>query len=65
AYCDELYHKLIIEEEKLKGLPEKYRRRIRAEAELMELLNRAHKLHELRVEAGSCFVPATAVAEPG
>jgi tellurite resistance protein TerC len=62
AYCDELYHKLIIEEEKLKGLPEKYRSRIRAESELMELLKRAHQLHQLRDEAGNCFVPATAVS---
>ncbi|MGX6605856.1 TerC family protein [Micromonosporaceae bacterium Da 78-11] len=58
AYCDEIYHRLQIEEASLKGLPEKYRARIRAEAELMELLQRAHQLHDRRVAAGSCFVPA-------
>ncbi len=57
AYCDELFHKLRVEEERLKALPEKYRARIRAEADLMTLLRRAHVLHDERVADGSCFVP--------
>jgi tellurite resistance protein TerC len=56
-YCDELYHKLLDEEANLKKLPEKYRVRIREEAELMELLHRAHERHEQRVLAGTCFRP--------
>nr|WP_296071563.1 TerC family protein [uncultured Actinoplanes sp.] len=55
AYCDEIYHRLLIEEGRLKQLPEKYRARIRAEEELVELLQRAHKVHEDRVAAGRCF----------
>ena len=31
AYCDEIYHKLLDEEEHLRSLPEKYRKRIRQE----------------------------------
>ena len=58
AYCDEIFHKLLREEEQLRRLPEKYRRQIRQEDELMELLRRAHRVHEERVEAGRCFVPA-------
>jgi tellurite resistance protein TerC len=58
AYCDEVYHRLLHEEEQLKQLPEKYRRRIREESELIELLRRAHAVHEERVRAGRCFVPA-------
>jgi tellurite resistance protein TerC len=58
AYCDEIYHRLLIEEGHLKSLPEKYRARIRRETELMELLRRAHELHEQRVASGTCFVPA-------
>jgi tellurite resistance protein TerC len=54
-YCDEIYHKLLEEEAHLKRLPEKYRARIRQEAELMALLRRAHEAHEARVSAGTCF----------
>jgi tellurite resistance protein TerC len=64
AYCDEIFHKLLVEEERLKSLPEKYRARIRAEAELMELLRRAHQLHDQRVAGGNCFAPAGAAAGP-
>jgi tellurite resistance protein TerC len=59
-YCDDLFHKLLGEEAKLRTLPEKYRARIRAEDELMDLLQRAHELHDERVAAGRCFVPAGA-----
>jgi tellurite resistance protein TerC len=62
AYCDEIFHKLLIEEARLKSLPEKYRARIRAEDELMELLKRAHRLHDERVAAGTCFVPESQIA---
>jgi tellurite resistance protein TerC len=55
-YCDEIYHKLLDEEAHLKGLPEKYRARIRQEDELMDLLRRAHRVHDERVTAGTCFV---------
>jgi TerC family integral membrane protein len=57
-YCDRLFHKLLIEEANLRGLPEKYRARIRAEEELMRLLRRAHEVHDQRVAAGRCFAPA-------
>ncbi|XVU24626.1 TerC family protein [Actinoplanes sp. CA-054009] len=60
AYCDEIFHKLLVEEARLKSLPEKYRAQIRAEDELMALLHRAHQLHEERVAAGTCFVPESA-----
>ncbi|GAA4956810.1 TerC/Alx family metal homeostasis membrane protein [Actinoplanes utahensis] len=59
AYCDEIYHKLLVEEENLKRLPEKYRARVRGESELMALLERAHRVHEERVAAGSCFAART------
>jgi TerC family integral membrane protein len=58
AYCDEIYHKLLKEEAQLRSLPEKYRMQIHEERELMELLRRAHQVHEERVDAGRCFVPA-------
>jgi tellurite resistance protein TerC len=58
AYCDEIYHKLLNEEEHLRSLPEKYRKRIRQERELMDLLRRAHQVHETRVADGRCFVPS-------
>jgi len=58
AYCDEIFHRLLVEEAHLKSLPEKYRARIRAEDELMALLGRAHLLHDERVANGTCFVPA-------
>ncbi|MBB2946162.1 tellurite resistance protein TerC [Actinoplanes lutulentus] len=56
-YCDEIYHRLLVEEKSLRELPEKYRARIRQEDELMTLLRRAHQLHAERVAAGSCFAP--------
>ena len=56
-YCDEIYHKLLDEEAHIKRLPEKYRARIRQEDELMDLLRRAHALHDRRVLAGQCTMP--------
>ena len=46
------------EEEIIRGLPEKYRRRIRDEHELMDLLRRAHAVKDERVtRAGSTRFP--------
>ena len=59
AYCDEIYHRLLVEEEHLRTLPEKHRARIRQEDELMDLLRRAHQAHEERVADGRCFAPST------
>jgi tellurite resistance protein TerC len=64
AYCDEIFHRLLTEEAHLKSLPEKYRARIRAEAELMDLLRRAHRLHQERVTKGTCFVPVPTGESP-
>jgi tellurite resistance protein TerC len=58
AYCDEIFHRLLDEEAHIKSLPERYRARIRAERELMELLHRAHEVHTERVATGRCFAPA-------
>jgi tellurite resistance protein TerC len=58
-YCDEVFHRLLEEEAKIKALPEKQRKWIRQEDELMDLLHQAHAAHRERVEAGGCFVPAT------
>ncbi|MGP3956665.1 TerC/Alx family metal homeostasis membrane protein [Nonomuraea sp. 3N208] len=45
---EELFGKLCAEEEALKKLPEKYRRRIREEEKLMTLLRRVHEEHGRR-----------------
>ena len=60
AYCDVIFHRLLGEEARLRSLPERYRARIRAEQELMDLLRRAHELHDHRVSDGRCFVAAIA-----
>jgi tellurite resistance protein TerC len=65
AYCDEIFHRLLDEEAHLKSLPERYRARIRAEQELMDLLRRAHELHDQRVADGRCFVPAGTAGAAG
>ncbi|NMO50523.1 TerC/Alx family metal homeostasis membrane protein [Actinoplanes sp. TBRC 11911] len=62
AYCDEIYHRLLQEETRLRTLPEKHRARVRAEKDLMDLLGRAHKLHAQRVSEGRCFAPAARAA---
>jgi tellurite resistance protein TerC len=54
AYCDVIFHRLLAEEAQLRSLPEKYRARIRAEDELMNLLRRAHEVHDRRVADGQC-----------
>jgi tellurite resistance protein TerC len=56
-YCDEVFHKLEDEERHLRRLPEKYRARIRAQDELMQLLAAAHREHETRAAEGNCFKP--------
>jgi tellurite resistance protein TerC len=62
AYCDEIYHRLLQEETRLRQLPEKHRARVRSEKDLMDLLGRAHKLHAQRVVEGRCFAPAAKAA---
>jgi tellurite resistance protein TerC len=46
ARREDVFARLCAEEMTLKGLPEKYRRRIREEDELMDLLRRAHAVHD-------------------
>ena len=60
TYCDEVYHRLLDEEANLSSLPPKYRARIGQEQDLMDLIRRAHSLHDERVAAGVCFAPAAA-----
>jgi tellurite resistance protein TerC len=60
AYCDEIFHRLLVEEGHLKSLPERYRKQVRAEADLMNLINRAHQLHDERVSEGRCFASGSA-----
>jgi tellurite resistance protein TerC len=55
AYCDVIFHRLLDEETHIKKLPEKYRKRIREEDELMELLHRAHRVHDHRIANGLCY----------
>jgi tellurite resistance protein TerC len=49
---EKTFEALVQEEQIIRGLPEKYRRRIREERELMDLLDRAHSVKEQRVAAG-------------
>jgi tellurite resistance protein TerC len=60
TYCDAMYHKLLIEEDHVNQLPERYR--LRVQDELTTLLDRAHEVHEERVAAGRCFAQAPAGA---
>jgi tellurite resistance protein TerC len=64
AYCDlnyetdsavreDIYNKLVAEEEQMKNLPESYRVKIRDEDELMALLKRAHEQHDMYLSARS------------
>src|SRR5215212_3702234 len=46
------FEALLQEEQIIRGLPEKYRRQIRDEHELMDLLHRAHAMRDERVAAG-------------
>jgi tellurite resistance protein TerC len=49
---EKTFEALLREEQIIRGLPEKYRRRIRDEHELIELLQRAHTVKDQRVAAG-------------
>jgi tellurite resistance protein TerC len=60
AYCDEIFHRLLADEESLKSLPDRYREKIRADDDLMDLIRRAHKMHDRRVAEGTCFGPGQA-----
>src|SRR3954463_12514525 len=42
---EEIYRRLLVEEEEMRRLPEKYRQRIREQEKLMVLLRRAHEEH--------------------
>ena len=44
---EEIFTKLLTEEDQIKNLPEKYRARIRDEEKLMTLLRKAHAEHEV------------------
>ena len=57
AVREQIYKKLCREENELRALPEKYRKRIREEEKLVELVRRAHKVHE-----GTAPMPETAPA---
>ena len=49
---EKTFEALLREEQIIRGLPEKYRRRIRDEHELMDLLDRAHTVKDQRIAAG-------------
>jgi tellurite resistance protein TerC len=49
---EKTFEAMLREEQIIRGLPEKYRRRIRDEHELIELLQRAHTIKDQRVAAG-------------
>src|SRR5215218_2502581 len=49
---EKTFEALLQEEQIIRGLPEKYRRRIRDEHELIDLLHRAHTVKEQRVATG-------------
>ena len=49
---EKTFEALLQEEQIIRGLPEKYRRRIRDEHELIDLLHRAHTVKDQRVAAG-------------
>jgi tellurite resistance protein TerC len=49
---EKTFEALLREEQIIRGLPEKYRRQIRDEHELMDLLHRAHTVKDGRVAAG-------------
>jgi tellurite resistance protein TerC len=49
---EKTFEALLQEEQIICGLPERYRRRIRDEQELMDLLHRAHTVEDQRVAAG-------------
>ena len=52
AVREDLFQKLLAEEAQLRGLPERYRARIRREEQLMALLRRAHAEHEALAAPG-------------
>jgi tellurite resistance protein TerC len=52
AQREEIFRQLLAEEQTLKRLPEKYRARLREEAQLMGLLQRVHDEHDLLVRRG-------------
>jgi tellurite resistance protein TerC len=65
TYCDELYHRLLDEERQLRSLPPKHQERLGKERDLVDLLRRAHRAHDERVAAGTCFAPKAAAQRAG
>ena len=57
---EKTFEAMLREEQIIRGLPEKYRRRIRDEHELIELLQRAHTIKDQRVAAGYSSAAAKA-----
>lgn len=51
-YTEEIYHRLLAEESRLVSLPERHQAPVREDQELMDLLERAHRVHEQRVATG-------------
>jgi tellurite resistance protein TerC len=49
---EKTFEPLLLEEQTIRALPERYRRRIGDEHELMDLLHRAHTVKDERVAAG-------------
>lgn len=65
ARREEIFAKLAAEIEVIKGLPEKYRARIRQEEKLVALFVRAHDEHQrARADAGTDRTGASTVARP-
>jgi len=52
SHREEIYRNLLVEEEEMRKLPEKYRQRIREQEKLMALLRRAHEQHAAPVTVG-------------
>jgi len=52
SHREEIYRNLLVEEEEMGKLPEKYRQRIREQEKLMALLRRAHEQHAAPVTVG-------------
>jgi tellurite resistance protein TerC len=59
AHREEIFRRLVAEEERLRRLPEKQRKHIREEEKLMALLRRAHDEHDARVGGERSRTPST------
>ncbi|MBC3194567.1 TerC family protein [Pseudonocardia sp. C8] len=61
---ESIFRKLLAEEAVIRGLPEKYRARIREEDKLMDLLRRAHAAHDARESPPGGGADAARTAPP-